>query len=105
MDNKHDVSCIPLGEFSMKRTLWEEKKAKYFLLQNVPGDRTGVFIHKGNFWENSKGCIILGMSFGFVVNPNGAMEFGVKDSAAAFNYFMDVVMAGIEEAKLIIQEA
>lgn len=103
LNNQHDISCYPPGEYQLKRKFSEEFKYEVFAILNVP-NRDGCELHKGNFFEDSKGCTILGEEFAFVQNKQGQMEFGVGISGQAFDYFMNTVMKGVDEATLVVTE-
>ena len=62
LDNKADISCIPVGTYDVKRTTTPEH-GECFELQNVPG-RGAILIHAGNTIKDSKGCILLGKEYG-----------------------------------------
>lgn len=57
MDNAHDISCIPEGDYICKWGFMSSHNVHHYELQEVP-DRTSIFIHKGTKVEDSKGCII-----------------------------------------------
>ena len=57
--NQQNISCIPKGTYTCKWTFMLSELAYHYQLQNVVG-RSGIFIHAGNYFFNSKGCIILG---------------------------------------------
>jgi hypothetical protein len=62
-DNKHDISCIPLGKY--KVVLAKSPKRDYIvpLLQGVPG-RDGIEIHIGNYPHDTHGCLLPGITTG-----------------------------------------
>ena len=51
---------IPKGTYKVTLTWSPKFKRKLPLLSNVPG-RRGIRIHPGNFYEDSSGCILLGV--------------------------------------------
>ncbi len=58
LDNKHDVSCIPVGEYAciphdspQHPDCWE--------ITGVP-DRSAILIHTGNSMADTEGCVIVG---------------------------------------------
>lgn len=58
LDNRHGVSCIPLGEYQCvphdsptHPDTWE--------ITGVP-DRSAILLHTGNTMTDSEGCVILG---------------------------------------------
>lgn len=65
--NAKHVSCIPNGVYELDEkpsplieriTLGKYRTALF--LRDVPG-RSSILLHPGNFAEDSKGCILLGM--------------------------------------------
>lgn len=97
MDNATNVSCIPTGQYIIKRR-YSDKYKNHFIVTNV-GGRSYILIHWGNTDGDTQGCIILGESFGVI---NG--QWAVVSSKVAFNEFMDI-MDGINQANLTIVEA
>jgi hypothetical protein len=57
-DNKKNQSCIPLGEYKVAPRQ-SAKYNKHFHIQDVTG-RTFVLIHVGNYYTQTKGCILVG---------------------------------------------
>lgn len=57
LNNQQNVSCIPIGTYLCKWTPFHD--THHYELQNVPG-RTGIFMHNGNYYSDSLGCIIVG---------------------------------------------
>lgn len=72
------VSCIPDGEYSVKHHT-SPKFGKCLLVEGVPG-RTNILIHAGNYYEDTEGCIIVGLRFAHV-NKDGSLD--VKSSKFA----------------------
>ncbi len=82
LNNAHDVSCIPAGEYPAHRVTSPKRGYEVFMLDGVP-DRTAIELHIGNVVAESEGCILLGTGFGEVKG-----EHGVIDSREAFAEFM-----------------
>lgn len=102
-NNANDISCIPVGSYRAVRAIYASRYTS-FLLQDVPG-RTGIFLHKGNFTTDSRGCIILGERFDVLVNPKtGQMVNSVSSSGDAYNEFMDR-LKGVDEFMLNVVQA
>lgn len=59
--NRRNVSCIPSGDY--KCTYYSSDRfPNAFLLHGVP-DRSSILIHPGNTLNDTKGCILPGVSF------------------------------------------
>lgn len=69
-NNLENVSCIPETFYQMEP--WKSPKfGQCFRLLEVP-NRTNILIHVGNIQEDTKGCILVGESLGFL-NENLAV--------------------------------
>lgn len=60
-NNERGISCIPSGVYVVLRKS-SYRHGQCFELQNVLG-RDNILIHKGNFNEDTKGCILIGNGF------------------------------------------
>lgn len=60
-DNERMVSSIPKGEYEVKRRV-SKKYGHHFIVKDVPG-RDYILIHPGNFYADTKGCILVGQKF------------------------------------------
>lgn len=84
-DNQHDISCIPKGIYQASIQPFHIS-SEYELSLTAP--RTGIFIHAGNYYKDSLGCILLG------VKPSDINSDGQVDVTAsaltlqAFKSFM-----------------
>lgn len=94
-DNQHNVSCIPVGEYPMRRYKSPKRGYDVWLLENVP-KRDMIEIHIGNSAPDTDGCILVGSHYG----PT-AKGYGVVNSREAFNVLMDAT-AGLEQLTLNI---
>jgi hypothetical protein len=64
LDNQRNISAIPEGDYKVKKY----SSAKYpdvWELQDVP-NRSKILIHNGNIEEHTRGCILVGDSWGFL---------------------------------------
>jgi hypothetical protein len=95
MNNKSDVSCIPIGEYKCKRHT-SEHFGEGFEVLNVP-NRSDILFHTGNWMTDSKGCIILG--YGFSTKNN---QEALDQSGIAFDRFMKI-LKGTNEFDLQIK--
>lgn len=84
LDNKRQVSCIPVGLYLCKpyssakyKNVWE--------LQSVP-NRSAILIHSGNTTSDIQGCILLGMERGRVTGKPAVLS-----SKVAINEFRSIV--------------
>lgn len=63
-DNQAGISCIPPGEYECE----PYSSAKYpdvWQVMDVPG-RSLILIHQGNTEDDTRGCILVGESFGHI---------------------------------------
>ena len=58
-NNTVNISCIPKGTYNCIWTYMGDLKEFHYQIQNVPG-RSGIFIHEGNYYTNSEGCVLIG---------------------------------------------
>lgn len=58
LDNKRNESCIPLGNYKVI-TRQSARYNKHYHILDVPG-RSFVLIHIGNYYTQTKGCILVG---------------------------------------------
>ena len=98
LDNKPNISSIPLGEYSVRLRLARESASKdylHLLIENVEG-RSYVLVHTGNYPRDSFGCILVGLTRGnnFVKNSKDAMSFLMEE----------IVTLGGENINLIIKK-
>lgn len=93
-DNKHDVSCIPIGEYTCKR-ITSPRFGDTFEVTNVP-NRTEVLLHKGNFMNDSHGCILLAAGFAWINN-----QLAISNCGDAWTWFHSH-LKGENEFKLVI---
>lgn len=86
---------IPAGTYLCKRGMHKlngmTDSFSTFELQNVP-NCSGILIHRGNFNNDSEGCILIGKNLGLI---------RIMNSAVAFQEFM-VLQEGVEEFNLTI---
>ncbi len=62
LDNKRDVSCIPTGEYICEFIHTLKFPFGVYHVTNVP-NRDGILIHKGNYFYDVIGCILLGTDY------------------------------------------
>jgi len=85
-DNQKNISCIPRGTYLVKR--YKSKRFGIaFKLQHVP-KRSAIVIHGGNFFDDTKGCIVVGKYF-FDLNKDGLLD--VADSRNTMDYLRNIL--------------
>lgn len=74
LQNQHNISCIPAGTYEC--SIQPFYKLQEYELASVP-NRTGIFIHGGNFAAGEKvdteGCILFGEQF-IDINGDGQID-------------------------------
>lgn len=99
-NNERGVSCIPPGEYLMKRSFFEHGGYETFEIICPP--REEIKVHIGCIVDDTHGCILTGEMFEPVYNKDtGLMEDGILASGIAFKEFMKY-LEGEPEAKLVI---
>lgn len=101
IDNKRNISCIPVGTYTCVKRFKRKVSAKLFLEEtfevlNVK-DRSGILFHPGNTVKDTKGCILLGMSF-------SSTEYMILSSTKAYESFM-YKLENVDEFELRIIDA
>jgi len=84
-DNKRNISCIPAGEYNVV-PYSSEKYPGTYEVQGVPG-RSKILIHAGNYYTNTKGCILVGQDVKDI-NKDGVID--VTSSKATLRMIKDV---------------
>ncbi len=62
LNNQRDISCIPKGTYRCEWTFSLGHLGWTYEVLNVP-NRSGIRIHKGNYFSDTEGCILLGGTF------------------------------------------
>jgi hypothetical protein len=96
-NNKINVSSIPKGNYICQWKFMLRDLAYHYQVMNVPG-RTGIFIHAGNYFFNSLGCILVG-SLPQDINKDG--ELDIINSRVILSSFEDKM--GKKPFNLVIQ--
>lgn len=69
-DNERMISCIPEGEYLVKKMPpTTKRKYQYFWVQDVPG-RDSILWHPGNYTHQIRGCFLPGESFADLDNDS-----------------------------------
>lgn len=98
LNNKKNESCIPTGEYTVEYTNSPRFKRYMYEIKGVKG-RSGVRIHKGNYWYDVTGCVLLGKSYADL-NKDG--ELDITESTKTVESFENFMQK--ETFKLIIQD-
>lgn len=94
-DDKPDISSIPAGEYTSKRTN-SPHFGNTFEIVGVK-DRSAILFHKGNYQTDSKGCVIIATGYAPL---NG--QLAVTSSGEAFARFLDFLKSE-NEFNLIVK--
>jgi len=94
LDNHQDISCIPSGLYVCHRTN-SPRHGETFEVKDVQ-NRTNILFHRGNFKDDSVGCILCGEQFEYWNNKPM-----IKYSAKAFIEFMSI-LKGLDSFQLNI---
>lgn len=90
------VPKLPVGMYTCKRGTHQPNPAKpafeTFEILNVPG-HTGILFHKGNFNDDSEGCVLVGSELG---------QICILESEIAFGKFMQI-QTGVDQYTLIVE--
>lgn len=110
LDNLPNQSCIPVGLYALRRTVFYKHGYETFEVTGVP-DRRRILIHPANTEEDVQGCIGVGLRRGILRVPidedTGAANLpkqAVVASKEAFRQFMEWLVDD-DEATLAISEA
>jgi len=96
-DNKPSISCIPAGQYDVKR--WQSPKfGATWQVRNVPS-RDYILFHAGNIMENTEGCILLGQYIDKLRDDRA-----VKNSGDTFKKFMGATKYISDNMHLTIKE-
>jgi hypothetical protein len=99
-DNAPEKSCIPPGEYQCEKVI-SPNFGQTFEVKGVP-NRSKILFHKGNFTQDTKGCILLGESFEDVISSKAdTVVTSVQSSGKAFSEFT-IRLIGKFQFKLVI---
>ena len=85
--NERKVSCIPTGTYLVKPHV-SPKFGKCFKVQDVKG-RSDILIHSGNVVNDTLGCILVGLTSGFVDDSSSAMIYNSRKAMAVLLALID----------------
>ena len=83
-DNMTNISCVPKGVYKVSPR-YSDKYKKHFILDDVP-NRRYILIHHGNYNTDTRGCILVGSSFGQV---NGDALLDITSSKRTLNELLE----------------
>jgi len=75
LNNIPFISCVPSGTYKAKK-VFSSTFGWCIQILNVP-NRTNILLHYGNFYTNTKGCILVGKSF---ANINNDSQIDISNS-------------------------
>ena len=93
-DNQNNISCIPSGDYICKKR-YSDKYKWHYHVTDVDG-RDWILIHWGNYYTQTKGCILIGQTFAYI---NGDDNL---DVTASRNTVDKLNGLGLEEFELTI---
>lgn len=96
-NNERSVSRIPAGRYKCKLR-WSKKYSWHFILEDVKG-RSYILIHFGNYFKDTRGCILVGNSF---TDINGDGYRDVTSSKKTIKRILD--LPGDDFELIIIDE-
>jgi len=70
-NNSTNISCIPAGKYRVIKRFSDQYQHHFHVL-NVPG-RSMILIHTGNFYTQTKGCILVGTALSDI-NADGFQD-------------------------------
>jgi hypothetical protein len=85
-DNKRRISCIPEGVYKARKHN-SPKHGLSLWLQDVP-NRSEILIHKGNYYTDILGCILIGSTL-MDINKDGLLD--VVNSKKSINKLMSML--------------
>lgn len=86
----HSETAIPTGRYRVQIRYSKSFKAFMLWVRHVPGFEY-IYYHKGNWIRNTKGCPLVGQSWGY-----DSGELCVRQSKVAFEPFYREVIDAIE---------
>lgn len=60
-NNRRGISRIPKGKYNVIPR-WSQKYGEHYIVQDVPY-RSYILFHHGNYYNETKGCILVGEAF------------------------------------------
>jgi hypothetical protein len=108
LNNKPNISSIPPGTYTCRRTIYYKHGIPTFEITGVPG-RSRILFHPGNTEEDVEGCVLLGMDFGAMTvkdedhaTRRERIKWSVVRSKEAFAEFM-AALKGVDSFTLTVK--
>jgi len=95
LENQFQISCIPAGLYNVKKR-YSVKYKNHFHVQDVP-ERSFILIHAGNYYTQTKGCILVGSS---LTDINGDGYKDVINSKSTIKKLLEILP---DEFRITIQ--
>lgn len=99
LNNSRNISCIPPGIYKAQK-IYSKQFGWCIHILNVP-NRSAILIHYGNYYTNTKGCILVGSTFAKINNDN---QIDVTNSCKSINKLTSYFTPN-EVFEIIIQPA
>lgn len=80
LDNQNNISSICSGVYTVRKR-WSEKFKNHFILLDVE-NREYILIHKGNYYTDTRGCLIFGNNFADL-NKDGYLDVTISTRTMA----------------------
>lgn len=87
LNNLTNISCVPIGTYSVVFISTPHFPQGIYQLQNVP-NRIGVDIHSGNTFHDSLACILLGSQFNDINNDGEEDVINSRTTLEKFETFL-----------------
>ena len=88
LDNQKNISCIPEGTYEYFKRISPSRGREIIQLKDVPGGRTYIQLHPGNYTKQILGCILPGDSIKFL---DGDSIPDVTNSGNTFEKLINLV--------------
>lgn len=97
LDNQKGISCIPTGKYIVQWGHMNSVNKDHYQVFNVTS-RTAIFIHGGNRFADSHGCILLGYSSADI---DGDGQIDITNSGNAIKDFESLMCKNYFELEIV----